>query len=338
MWTGISNQFVDLHPAGAIRSEARGVGGGSQVGIAWMGASWHAGLWAGTAISFIDLHPATATNSFAVGVDAGQQVGSATIGGSSHAGVWHGSASSWLDLSPQASVESVATALHEGQQVGSARFGTVWRAGLWNGTAASWIDLSSFLPAGFGDSQAAGISHDRALTYVVGYGMNNITGRREALMWVSRSVAPTSYSMFRGSVLSGNLASLQNSDNDRLVMRPGITLGTSQPPIQIILNATAPTSSPNGFSFSVESNASFGNAQQKVSLYNFNTGLYEELDTRLAKTTDDTVTVTVRTNPSRFIEVGTLAVRARVSLRAVGPSLAFPWSGRIDKVWWSFPG
>jgi hypothetical protein len=144
--------------------------------------------------------------------------------------------------------------------------------------------------------------------------------------------------MFRGSVLSGNLASLQNSDNDRLVMRPGITLGTSQPPIQIILNSTAPTASPNGFSLSLESSASFANVEQKVSLYNFNTELYEELDARLAKTTDDTVTVTISSSTSRFIEAGTLAIRARVSFLAVGPSLSFPWSGRIDKVWWSFPG
>ena len=47
--------------------------------------------------------------------------------------------------------------------------------------------------------------------------------------------------MFRGSVLSGNLASLQNSDDDRLVMRPGAVFSNAEPPIQIILNATAPT-------------------------------------------------------------------------------------------------
>lgn len=50
------------------------------------------------------------------------------------------------------------------------------------------------------------------------------------------------------------------------------------------------------------------------------------------------VTVTVRTNPSRFIEPGTLAIRALVSYRAIGPAFAYPWSGRINKVWWNFPG
>ncbi|MDQ2985409.1 MAG: hypothetical protein M3R13_01650, partial [Armatimonadota bacterium] len=92
------------------------------------------------------------------------------------------------------------------------------------------------------------------------------------------------------------------------------------------------------FSFSVESSASFGSAEQKVWLWNYVLGGYELLDTRLATTTDDVVTVTVRTNPSRFIQPGTLAIRALVSYRAVGPAFGYPWSGRIDKVWWNFPG
>jgi hypothetical protein len=286
----------------------------------------------------VDLSPAGATFSVANKVHSGQQVGYATVGGVNRACLWSGTAASLVNLNPAGAAYSYANDVHGGQQVGSARVGGVNRASLWTGTAASWVDLHAFLPPEFSSSSASGISHDAGVTYVVGSGFNGTTLRDEAVMWVSQSIAPTSFSMFRGSVFSGNLASLQSSDDDRLVMRPGITLGTSQPPIQIILDATAPTASLNGFSFSLESSASFGNAEQKISLLNFNTGLYEELDARLTKTTDDTVTVTVRTNPSRFIEVGTLAIRARVSFRAVGPSLSFPWSGRVDKVWWNFPG
>jgi hypothetical protein len=225
-----------------------------------------------------------------------------------------------------------------GQQVGSARIANVFRAGTWFGTPDSWVELHAFLSGDFIQSRADAIWRTGSLTYIVGHGFKSGVDQTHALIWISQAVSPASFSMFRGSVFSGNLASLQSSDNNRLIMRPGVTLGTSQPPIQIILNGTAPTASPNGFSFSLESSASFGNAQQKISLYNFNTGLYEELDARLAKTTDDTVTVTVRVNPSRFIQAGTLAIRALVSFRAVGPSLSFPWSGRIDKVWWNFPG
>jgi len=144
--------------------------------------------------------------------------------------------------------------------------------------------------------------------------------------------------MFRGSVISGNLASLQTSDADRLVMRPGAVFSNAEPPIQIILNATAPTSSPSGFSFHLESNASIGNAEQKISLYNYVTGAYEELDYRLATASDDTVNVNVTSDASRFIQPLTMAMRARVSYRALGPVFLYPWLSRIDKAWWAFPG
>jgi hypothetical protein len=211
------------------------------------------------------------------------------------------------------------------------------RASLWYGTAGSWIDLHAFA-VGFQESSAHGIWRDGLHTYIVGNGFNEPTHQWEALMWVSRAVAPTSYSMFRGTVFSGNFNSLINSDGDRLVMRPGVVLQSSEPPVQIRINSTAPTGSPNGISFSVESSASFPFAQQKVSLWNYDTGAYELLDTRTVTTSDDTLTVTVRTNAHRFIDNATLAMRALVSYKAVGPSILYPWSGRIDKVWWTFPG
>ncbi|MBA3726559.1 MAG: hypothetical protein H0W86_08925, partial [Armatimonadetes bacterium] len=150
-------------------------------------------------------------------------------------------------------------------------------------------------------------------------------------------IVPASYSMFRGSVISGNLASLENSDNDRLVMRPGAVFSNAEPPIQVILNTTAPSSSPSGFSFSLESNASIANAEQKISLYNYLIGSYEVLSTRMATTSDNTVNVYVTTNPSLFIEAATLDVQARVSYRALGPTFLYPWLGRIDRAWWTFP-
>ncbi|MGI8923308.1 MAG: hypothetical protein ACR2HJ_04595 [Fimbriimonadales bacterium] len=41
---------------------------------------------------------------------------------------------------------------------------------------------------------------------------------------------------------------------------------------------------------------------------------------------------------SRFIQPVTQAMRARVSYRALGPVFTYPWFGRIDKAWWTFPG
>ncbi|MGI8924787.1 MAG: hypothetical protein ACR2HJ_12305 [Fimbriimonadales bacterium] len=338
LWSGTAESHVSLHPAGAQHSYAYGVSGGQQVGIAAVGGAFHASLWHGTAESWVDLTPAGSGWSEALGIHAGQQVGYADVDGNYRASLWKGTADSWVDLTPSGAPSGIAYGVHAGQQVGYAHIGVVDgrdHAGLWCGTAGSWIDLHAFLPPEFSSSEARDISHDGPFTYVVGGGRFN---GLKALMWVSQAVAPTSYSMFRGSIISGNLASLQTSDDDRLVMRPGTVFSNAEPPIQVILNATAPTSSPTGFSFSLESNASIANAEQKISLYDYVTGQYEVLDTRLATTADDTVNVNVTSNTSRFIQPLTMAIRARVSYRALGSTFIYPWLGRIDKAWWTFPG
>jgi hypothetical protein len=156
-------------------------------------------------------------------------------------------------------------------------------------------------------------------------------------MWVSEAVIP-SYTTVRGIETGGNQQSLESSDDDRLSFRPGIVFSTQQAPVEIRFDGTAPTANPNGLAFSIESSASFGNAQQAILLWNYKTGAYETLDTRNVSLEDDVYRVTVTTNPSRFIEAGTLAMRAAVTVRAVGPSFAYPWTYRIDKAWWNLPG
>ena len=340
LWKGTPESYVSLEPLGYIWSEARAVYAGEQVGwaVAEKTERSEAGLWHGTATaeSWLSLHPAGAGNSHANAVHAGQQVGDVD----SHASLWRGTPESWVDLNPTWSTRSVADGIWDERQVGSARgfFEPNDRAILWMSSAASAIDLHSFLPSYFTSSAAKGISDVGNLTYVVGFGYNRLTQRTEALLWLAESIAPTSYNMFRGSVISGNLASLQNSDNDRLVLRPGAVFSNAEPPIQVILNAIAPSSSPGGFSFSLESNASIPNAEQKISLWNFKDEVYEVLDTRLATTSDDTVTVNVTTNTARFIQPLTMAIRARVSYGSRGPTFVYPWLARIDKAWWTFPG
>lgn len=352
MWNGTAGSMQNLHPGYTgqfehTTSQARGVDAGIQVGGCdindqqFPNPTWtpHAFMWAGSAGSWVDLHPAWSSRSWGYGVSGNQQVGVGQVG-SYHAVLWTGSAASAVDLNPAGAPSSWAFAVHSGEQAGDAPTGTLSRAALWMGTPGSHIDLHAALPGtGFSSSTARGIWHNGPLTYVVGSGMTTgFNPHQTALMWVSRAVAPASFSLLRGTVFSGNLASLTASDDNRLVVRPGITFSTGEAPIQVILDATSPTASPNGFSFSVESNANFGNAEQQVSLYNFHSDIYEVLNTRLATTTDDTVHVTVTSNPARFIQAGTRAIRARVSYKALGPSFVFPWSGSIDRAWWAFPG
>ncbi|MES1228020.1 MAG: hypothetical protein ABUL72_05070, partial [Armatimonadota bacterium] len=56
MWTGTANSRTDLGPAGALESQAMGVGNGYQVGYAYRGiGGYAASIWSGTADSWTDL-------------------------------------------------------------------------------------------------------------------------------------------------------------------------------------------------------------------------------------------------------------------------------------------
>ena len=80
------------------------------------------------------------------------------------------------------------------------------------------------------------------------------------------------------------------------------------------------------------------NAQQQIRLWNFDLNEYETLDTRMLATSDDVAYVTVRTGAARFVDPSTLAIRGAIAVRATGPSFSYPWTIRIDKIWWNLPG
>jgi hypothetical protein len=127
---------------------------------------------------------------------------------------------------------------------------------------------------------------------------------------------------------------VEYSDNDRLVVRPGITLSTSQAPILFRVfgtSAHAPTAS---LKFVVEVSGTSASIQQLVEFFNFTSSTWEVMDQRNLTTSDTTITVSAGGAISRFIQAGTSEVRARVSYRATGPVLGFPWSTRIDMMHW----
>jgi hypothetical protein len=147
MWKGTAASWVNLHPPGAIESEASGAHGGRQVGWVQRGDTGltNASIWRGTAESWVSLHPAhpDALWSRAFGTDGAQQVGYVTLFPNlmSRAALWRGTADSWVDLNPLPTVRSVAFGAGDGQQVGRTERGLRWFAALWSGTAASWVDL-----------------------------------------------------------------------------------------------------------------------------------------------------------------------------------------------------
>jgi hypothetical protein len=144
LWSGTAESAIDLHPAGCSGSYALGVGGGQQVGYAWLSDSsyqTHALLWTGSAESVVDLHPGGFYDTRALAVAAGRQVGYGEVMGGYH-------------------------------------------ALLWNGTADSVVDLHAFLPPGFFSSQALGVDASGNVIGEANPSQGCPGGCAHAILWV----------------------------------------------------------------------------------------------------------------------------------------------------------
>ena len=146
---------------------------------------------------------------------------------------------------------------------------------------------------------------------------------------------PESFQIFRGLLLSGNLQSLAASDDDRLVVRPWIVINSSVPPVQVIVEATAPVSATTELRFKLEASTDIFGIRQWIELFNFTTGMYEEVDVRMATTSDSAIELTFLAGASRFIDPGTRKMRARLKWKEAGPIISYPWQARIDQIVWT---
>ncbi|MBS1721806.1 MAG: NHL repeat-containing protein [Armatimonadetes bacterium] len=143
---------------------------------------------------------------------------------------------------------------------------------------------------------------------------------------------PTAFSVLKGSVFSGNLSDTSESDDHYLILRPGIVVNKSVPPIQIEFEGSVPVATTDQFRVRVEAAGPGGLCDQYVDLWNFTTGAYDLLDFRRASTADLPVDVGRGLSPTDYLEPGTGRMKVKISWKPVGPISGFPWSARIDQV------
>lgn len=148
-------------------------------------------------------------------------------------------------------------------------------------------------------------------------------------------IYPSSFSLFRGQVVSGSLQDLRESDDSWLVLRPGIVLSGEEAPVQLVVEGTSPIQSPLEFAFRLEAHVSVSNIQQTLELYDFSTQEYRQVDQRMATLSDSVVNVSITSQPERFVEQGTGRVRARIRYKSLGPVLTYPWFVFVDQTIWT---
>ncbi len=152
---------------------------------------------------------------------------------------------------------------------------------------------------------------------------------------LTEGYVPENFSLPRGILMSGNLQSLFNSDDNRLEIRPGFVLNQSEPPVQLVVESTARTDTIARLQFRLEARVNTQNISQSIQLFNFQTNSYETVDTRPATLTDSIVDIDITTNASRFVQPGTNLIRARITYISSGLVLIYPWLVGIDQTVWT---
>jgi hypothetical protein len=148
-----------------------------------------------------------------------------------------------------------------------------------------------------------------------------------------REVWPTMFHPVRGIQTGGNLASLNVSDDNRVVYRPGITFTTSQNPIEWDVMSTSPTLNPTELKFAVESSASSANIRQQVQLWDYDANAWVPMTPSQCTTTDSVQEFTITTNPGRFVAANG-EVWSRIGAKANGPVFVYPYTFSVDRATW----
>lgn len=148
------------------------------------------------------------------------------------------------------------------------------------------------------------------------------------------TVDPTAYSLFRGVLVSGGLSDLFASDDSRLVVKNGLVANAGEAPIQVVVDGVSPSPTASELRFHVEGQVQVIHLQQTLELWDWTAGAWVKVDQRAGSANVDTVAVGAGMTPNRFIQTGTRAIRAKISVKPAGLLSQSTWRLQLDRVIW----
>ena len=198
------------------------------------------------------------------------------------------------------------------------------------------LDLNSLVDSSGANIEISSASAINNNGLIVGYGITNASsGTIHALLLTPFDTdEPTSYSIFRGVYYSGSLSSLFYIDGSYLELLTGPTLNTSEAPISVIVNGISTQPSPSDLRLSMTAHANTPGLTQTIELWDFQALAWVSVGS-MSATTSNSTEVSTTTNPARFVQVGTNAIRARVSWKQTGPTLLYRWAAYMDQIVWN---
>jgi choice-of-anchor B domain-containing protein len=146
-------------------------------------------------------------------------------------------------------------------------------------------------------------------------------------------VTPDSVLVTRGTFVAGGVGELAASDNaDFQLIRSASDI---QSRTEFEISAVSPTASPSLFEIELEGSVfARSTVNQTIELFNYSTGEWEAIDTRAAsRFSDASIVVSPTGDLSRFVEAGSLAIRARV--RYQSPAARQQFASNTDLFTWT---
>ena len=166
--------------------------------------------------------------------------------------------------------------------------------------------------------------------YLSGLGSGSIFRIRP----VDEQVVPTTLNVVRG-IFNGGLPELITSDDHYLLIRPGATFSSEQAPGEIEVKGFSAFEQPDSMSFRAELSGTSTAIQCRISLFNYTLNQFEVLSELNLPLGDTEFTVPVNGITSDYINPRGGDVKAKLAFKALGPTFAFPWQVRIDRLSWS---
>ena len=197
-----------------------------------------------------------------------------------------------------------------------------------NGRSDVWYDVvggsNGTLPDGTTSNAIAGWD------YATGWGDPDFSALYTSLAY--QYILPASFSVSPGIIHSGNLDSLLSVDSNYLVVYPGITASSTEPPIQVTVNGVSPLSHPGVLKLDVTGHT-VDHLQEQILLYNWTTNTFDAVSTTTSSASDSTVEVNV-SNIGNYVQSGTNALRAKITYIQAGPIPSYPFILDLNQVQW----
>jgi hypothetical protein len=147
--------------------------------------------------------------------------------------------------------------------------------------------------------------------------------------------APDSFNIVNGSLNAGSLGDLTESDDSYMTFLPEVVDDLNEPAVWVVFNGTLPSDSPSSLSVNIESAVNTVGLTQTIELFNFNSQQFEQVDSRDGSfDVDEVVTIDLTGNIANYVQPGTGNIQTRVGWRATGPTLFYPWTVRLDQLFW----